>query len=59
MNSMNMQETRAWLTVLAEILKADGIIWTKLSPEEQSKYLVKWAKNVNTWRESFIETIRK
>lgn len=59
MNSMNMQETRAWLTVLAEILKADGIIWTKLSPEEQSKYLVKWAKNVNIWRESFIKTIIK
>ena len=59
MNAMNMTETRAWLTVLKEVLKADGIIWTKLNPEEQSKYLVKWAKNVYDWRDSVNETIGK
>lgn len=45
MKSMTNSETRAWISVLIEVLKSDGIIWKKLSSEQQNQYLTNWAKN--------------
>lgn len=45
MKAMTNSEARAWVSVLIEVLKSDGIIWKELSSEQQSKYFVNWAKN--------------
>ena len=45
MKAMTNSETRAWVSVLIEVLKSDGSIWKELSSEQQGKYLVNWAKN--------------
>ena len=57
MKSMTNSETRAWIGVLIEVLKSDGIVWKELSSEQQSEYLMNWSKNHEKIRIYFKEQI--
>lgn len=56
--SMSTQESRAWFTVMIEVLKAEGILWKNLSIEEQSEYLVKWAKGLKDVRTTMANILK-
>jgi len=58
MKSMNTQETRAWFTVMVEVLKAEGILWKNLSGDEQYEYLVKWAEGLNKVRTKMADILK-
>lgn len=56
--SMSTQESRAWFTVMIEVLKAEGILWKNLSIEEQSEYLVKWASGLKDVRTKMANILK-
>lgn len=57
--SMNTTETRAWFTVMTEVLKSEGILWKDLNEEKQSEYLVKWAKCLAPMRTKMLIELHK
>lgn len=50
LTGMSNRETNAWLTIMIEILKSQGIEWKKLNQFEQSEYLLKWSNNISSFR---------
>ena len=56
---MSNRETNAWLTIMIEILKSQGIEWKKLNQFEQGEYLLKWANGISSFRNEIANKLNE
>lgn len=57
MKGMSNTETRAWFTIIIEVLKANGINWKDLDSYHQSLYLENWARAHNLIRHELYKEL--